>query len=146
VIRFLRVWLFIRDLGSTLTHILKTVNLVAMKFAKAVLVALVVLFLAAYAMDCDSMATREQAMQCCNSMPCSSQTHHDGQDCCKTMPSMHAPFVAPSTTHVGFWFAAAATLRPSGEPMQLTSSAWSVTSQWRAPTLCFFPLPLPLRI
>lgn len=52
--------------------------------------------LAAYAFDCSGMTTPEQAMQCCNSMPCSSQSDH-GQDCCRTMPAMHAPFVQPSS-------------------------------------------------
>jgi hypothetical protein len=48
--------------------------------------------LATYALDCGAMTTPEQAMQCCSSMPCAPHGH-DGQDCCKNMPSMHAPFV-----------------------------------------------------
>lgn len=51
-----------------------------------------VVALAAYALDCGAMTTSEQAMQCCASMPCAPHGH-DGQDCCKDMPSMHAPFV-----------------------------------------------------
>jgi len=51
-----------------------------------------VVALAAYALDCGAMTTPEQAMQCCSSMPCAPHGH-DGQDCCKDMPSMHAPFV-----------------------------------------------------
>ena len=51
--------------------------------------------LAAYAFDCGAAITPEQAMKCCDSMPCSSQGHH-GQDCCKTMPSENAAFVRPT--------------------------------------------------
>src|SRR5215467_9246733 len=67
-----------------------------MRFGRTILLVVVAVLLAAYAFDCDALATPEQAMQCCGSMPCSPQGHQ-GQDCCKTMPSMHAPFVQPST-------------------------------------------------
>src|SRR5215472_11098334 len=68
-----------------------------MWFARLNAVAVLGVALAAYALDCSGMTTPEQAMQCCNSMPCSSQSDH-AQDCCKTMPAMHAPFVQPSST------------------------------------------------
>jgi hypothetical protein len=63
-----------------------------MRFAKPILMAVLVAALAAYALDCGAMTSPEQAIQCCASMPCSSHGH-DGQDCCKSMPSLHAPFV-----------------------------------------------------
>jgi hypothetical protein len=44
------------------------------------------------------MTTPDEAMQCCNSMPCSPHGHQ-GQDCCTTMPSMHAPFVKSASVH-----------------------------------------------
>jgi hypothetical protein len=69
-----------------------------MRFSKAILVAVVVLAVAVYAFDCSAMTTPDEAMQCCNSMPCSPHGHQ-GQDCCKTMPSMHAPFVKSSSIH-----------------------------------------------
>jgi len=75
-----------------------TSNLIAVSLAKPILLALLVVTLAAYAFDCGAATNPEQAMQCCNSMPCSSGGHH-GQDCCKTMPAMHAPFVQPSSVH-----------------------------------------------
>jgi len=46
--------------------------------------------------------TPEQAMQCCNSMPCSSHGHEHSQDCCKTTQAMHRPFVQPSSVHCVF--------------------------------------------
>jgi hypothetical protein len=69
-----------------------------MRLAKPILMVALVLALAAYALDCDAMTTPEQAMQCCTSMPCSPHGH-DGQDCCKSMPSMHAPFVRSMAVH-----------------------------------------------
>jgi len=60
--------------------------------------ATLVVALAAYAFDCGAMTTPEQAMQCCASMPCAPHGH-DGQDCCKSMPSMHAPFVQSAAVH-----------------------------------------------
>jgi hypothetical protein len=68
-----------------------------MRFATQLVMAVLGVALAAYALDCSGMTTPEQAMQCCDSMACSSQSNH-GQDCCKTMPAMHAPFVQPSST------------------------------------------------
>jgi hypothetical protein len=67
-----------------------------MRFARTILVVMIALLLGVYIFDCEAMTTPEQAMKCCSSMPCAPQGHH-GQDCCKTMPTMHAPFVQPST-------------------------------------------------
>jgi hypothetical protein len=69
-----------------------------MRFCKPILMAVLVIALAAYAFDCGAITTPEQAMQCCASMPCAPHGH-DGQDCCKSMPSMHAPFVQSAAVH-----------------------------------------------
>ena len=61
-----------------------------------VLIAVLTVALAGYALDGVGMTTPEQAMQCCNSMRCPSHGHH-GQDCCKSMPSVHAAFGQPSS-------------------------------------------------
>src|SRR5690242_5702059 len=67
-----------------------------MSLFRPILVAVVGLALASYAFDCFAAASTQQAMQCCNSMHCSSHAHH-GQDCCKRMPSVRSPFVQPSS-------------------------------------------------
>jgi hypothetical protein len=121
------------------------VSLFVMLLARRVLFVALVVALATYVLNCAGMTTPEQAMQCCNSMPCSSQGHH-GQDCCKTMPSMHAPFVQPSTAHAGFSFHVLVVLPASSESIDLAPSARSVTSDWHAPPLVHSPSPLPLRI
>lgn len=69
-----------------------------MRVAHAILVAAIIVTLSAYAIDCGVMTAPEQAMQCCKSMPCHSHGH-GSQDCCKTMPAMHAPFVQASISH-----------------------------------------------
>jgi hypothetical protein len=68
-----------------------------MSLARALLVAVVAFALIVYAFDCSPMMTPQQSVECCQSMVCSSQGHAS-EDCCKTMPAMHAPFVRPSTT------------------------------------------------
>src|SRR2546429_5408512 len=67
-----------------------------MRFAGRVLIAVLTVALASYALDGVGMTTPEQAMQCCNSMRCPSHGHH-GQDCCKSMPSVHAALGQPSS-------------------------------------------------
>jgi hypothetical protein len=68
-----------------------------MGFARQVILVVLAIAVAAYASDCGGMTTPEQAMQCCNSMRCSSHAHH-GQECCKTMPSIQATLGQPSST------------------------------------------------
>ena len=117
-----------------------------MRFGQSILAAVVALRFVAYAFDCAGMTTPEQAMQCCSSMPCSSQGHH-GQDCCKTMPSMHAPFVQPSTGQsAAFSFQVQAVLPASIDSLDVVSLARIATSHWHAPPLVHSPSPLALRI
>jgi hypothetical protein len=118
-----------------------------MRLARTFLMAVLAVALMAYAFDCGaSMATPEQAMQCCSSMPCSPHGH-DGQDCCKTMPAMHAPFVQPSVVNgiqpsvVGV--AVVATLDAAHD---VTSSAHSFAEQSHAPPIVYSISSLPLRI
>jgi len=69
----------------------------------------IVAALAAYAIDCSGMSGSDEAMQCCETMPCASQGPGHSQDCCKSMPSGQAPFMqaqralefSPSLTFVG---------------------------------------------
>ena len=117
-----------------------------MYFAKLILLAALAVALAAYAFDCGAMTTPEQAMQCCNSMPCSSQGHH-GQDCCKTMPAMHAPFVQPSFGHgIPYSPVMVAGLTTFDESHAEDSSARTIAEHSHAPPIVFSPAPPSLRI
>ena len=76
-----------------------------MVFARSALMVVIAVALAAYGFDCPVASTSDEAMQCCDNMACSSPGHEHSDDCCKTMPTAHAPFVqthSPHTTHITF--------------------------------------------
>jgi hypothetical protein len=117
-----------------------------MRFGKSVLLLAFAAALATYAVDCSAMNTPEQAMQCCGSMPCPPH-HGNSEDCCKTMPSMHAsleqPAAAPSvsTAHVVLG------ILPTQYSITNTGfSANHVTANSHAPPAASLPPTLPLRI
>lgn len=117
-----------------------------MAFARSILIAVLVVALAAYAFDCGAMTTSEQAMECCASMPCAPHGH-DGQDCCKSMPSMHAPFVQPSPVHIAAHaLAAVATLTVLATASPALAESEAFTSRSHAPPLIIPPAFSPLRI
>jgi hypothetical protein len=117
-----------------------------MRFAGRVLVAVLTVALAGYAADCVGMTTPEQAMQCCNSMPCRSHGHH-GQECCKSMPSVHAVLGQPSSWQaVSFSPLALATVQPFHESETSASSSSLIAEEAHAPPFLAAPAPLPLRI
>jgi hypothetical protein len=117
-----------------------------MGFIKPVFLTLVVVALATYGFDCLAMTTPEQAMQCCRSMPCSRQGH-TGQDCCKTMPSMHAPFVQPSSGHgVALDHVAITAVPLSGESPRLDLSTYDVLTVDHSPPILYLPSAIPIRI
>src|SRR5215472_3437531 len=116
-----------------------------MRFARTILLAVVAILLAAYVFDCDAMSTPERAMQCCGSMPCSPQGHQ-GQDCCKTMPSMHAPFVQPSSVQQVSSPVVVAALPAPGNLPPATTSERIPASVSHAPPIFSPPTFSPLRI
>jgi hypothetical protein len=117
-----------------------------MRFARQILAALFVVALAAYALDCGAAMTPEQAMQCCQSTPCSSQAHHE-QDCCKTMPGMHAPFVPPSSLPgVSSSYAVVAVLPAADTSANFDSLSRTIAAHSHAPPVFYSPVPLSLRI
>lgn len=115
--------------------------------AKPIFLALLSVTLVAYAFDCGAATTPEQAMQCCHSMPCSSHGHEHSQDCCKTMPAMHAPFVQPASAHGFSSFALVfAVLPATGGLYPVDSSNRLIAAHCHAPPIFYPPVPLPLRI
>src|SRR5229473_3319462 len=97
-----------------------------MSIAGSILLLALAAALANYAVDCSAVNTPEQAMQCCGSMPCPPH-HGSSEDCCKSMPSMHAPFVQPAASAAH-------------------STAIQVTANSHAPPAGSSSPPLPLRI
>jgi hypothetical protein len=117
-----------------------------MRLAKPIFLAVLAVSLAAYAFDCGAAATPEQAMQCCNSMSCSSHGHH-AQDCCKTMPSMHALFVQPSSMHsVSTFPLVFAVLPATGKSRAVDSPNPAIAAYCHAPPIRYAQAPLPLRV
>src|SRR5215510_13536567 len=116
-----------------------------MRFARLALVAVVALLIGAYSFDCEALKTPEQAMQCCGSMPCPPHGH-DGQDCCNTIPTLHAPFVKPSAVQgVSFHLTVAALLRVRQLRFASCSERMTATVS-HAPPICSRPTTSPLRI
>lgn len=114
--------------------------------ARTILVALVGLALTAYASDCMDTASPEQSMQCCQSMSCASHGH-TSEDCCKSMQSVHAPFMFSAHTNGGslmtFAFVVLSAFDGSAE---LNSSRVLIPVYSHAPPGMGVTTPLPLRI
>jgi hypothetical protein len=70
--------------------------------AKLLLAVLLALTIGAYVMDCTEMMTLDDAMKCCDTMPCAPHQHGDAHDCCKTMSLTHTVFVQPSVHRASF--------------------------------------------
>jgi hypothetical protein len=117
-----------------------------MDIVRKILLMVVVVALTTYGLDCLAMTTPEQAMQCCNSMPCSPTGHH-GQDCCKTMPSINAPFLRSQNTSAApvVHVLEALTSLVADVPVALGESA-SVSAMGHAPPIPYSPASLPIRI
>jgi hypothetical protein len=131
---------------GALTHALNASSLVLMVFARRVLLAVLTVTVGAYASDCGGMTTPEQAMQCCNSMRCSSHGHH-GQECCKTMPAMHAAFGQPSSVQgISFSPVALGLVRAFNESNGIEPFARMIAEYSHAPPASCSPTVLPLRI
>jgi hypothetical protein len=117
-----------------------------MRFVKPIILTVLAMALTAYAFDCDDAATPEQAMQCCDSMPCS-PLGHQAEDCCKTMQSMHAPFVQPSSAHsVSYSPFVFAALPVTGEFRGLDLSDGVIAANGHAPPILYAAAPVTLRI
>ena len=118
-----------------------------MRLGKPIFLAVLAVTFAAYAFDCDAAATPAQAMECCASMPCAPHGHHKGQDCCKTMPEMRAPFVQPASVHGVSYFSFAVAVLPATSKLLGSNTANPLIS-----TRCHAPPSLsqlasrPLRV
>jgi hypothetical protein len=131
---------------NRLTRTPQAYKFLMMRSVKPILLAVLAVALARYAFDCGATTTPEQAMQCCNSMPCSPHGHH-AQDCCKTMQAMHAPFVQPSSVHgVSSSTLAFAVLPATSESLASGSPNRVIAALCHAPPIRYAPTAVPLRI
>jgi hypothetical protein len=118
-----------------------------MRSAKRTVMVLLAVGLATYAFDCLAMSTPDAAMQCCNTMACSSHGHEHSQECCKTMPSMHAPFIQLASTHALPFSPVFVAVLPTFSASQVLDSPSSVLmAHCHAPPIPQAAAPSPLRI
>jgi hypothetical protein len=118
-----------------------------MRFARIILSVVVAIAFSTYAFDCLAMSTPEAAMQCCDTMHCSSHSHERSQECCKTMPSMHAPFVQPASAHAPSFSPVFVAVLPRFSATQgLNSPSNVLTAHCHAPPIPQTVPTLPLRI
>jgi hypothetical protein len=118
-----------------------------MHFAKPILLAVMAIAFATYAFDCLAMSTPDAAMQCCDTMHCSSHGHQHSQECCKTMPSMHAPFVQPASAHALSFSPVFVAVLPGFNASQVIGAPSKVlTAHCHAPPIPQAAPPSPLRI
>ena len=122
-------------------------TLFRMSLLRLILVAVVALALAGYAVDCAPMAAADDAMQCCETMPCDSHSAEHSQDCCETMQSMHAPFLQTPSMHGASFSAVAVSMLPvSPDNCAIDSSAHVTASHRASPSPPDSVDSLPLRI
>ena len=118
-----------------------------MRFLRPILLIAVALAIAVYAIDCGAMTTPGEAMQCCNTMPCSSHSQEHSQECCATMPSTHAPFVQPASAHDQSLSPVVVAVLPTFHVSQdLSSGAGVPASHCHAPPIPQAATPSPLRV
>src|SRR5438309_1064779 len=118
-----------------------------MKFARSTLMVVIAMALACYGFDCPVTSASGEEMQCCDTMACSSPGHQQSDDCCKTMPSTHSPFVktySSQNTHVAVVLFA---VLPVLNGHRVDFSTQSVlTAHANAPPVSAAPTQAPLRI
>jgi hypothetical protein len=66
-----------------------------MRVARPIFLMSLVAALTVYTFDCFRASTPDEAMECCDRMPCPEHSHDGSQDCCQTMQSLHVPFMQP---------------------------------------------------
>src|SRR5262249_52396841 len=64
-----------------------------MRLIRAIFAVALAAGLALYSLDCFAASTPDDAMQCCDNMPCPQHSHDASQDCCQNMSSLQAPFI-----------------------------------------------------
>jgi hypothetical protein len=115
-----------------------------MKLLRQYVVAMLMLAMAAYSIDCLAESP-QQAMQCCRAMRCSSSSHI-GKNCCQTMPAIRATLGQPFSVHAASSRNVLALVAETGKTSILSSFTGSAIEYAHAPPLASSPPPLALRI
>ena len=124
----------------------RTSILIFMRFVGRLLLTVLTFAIVGCSLDCVGMTTPKQAMQCCNSMPCHSRGHH-GQDCCKSMASIHPALGQPSSVQsASFSPIALGAVEALHQSEACVFSSRVIAEEAHAPPFLGSAAPLPLRI
>src|SRR5437660_1022667 len=112
-----------------------------MSLIKPILLAVMTVAFATYAFDCLAMSTPDAAMHC------SSHGHRHSQECCKTIPAVHAPFVQPASAYALSFSPVFVAVLPGFNASQVIDTPSKVlTAHCHAPPIPQAASPSPLRI
>lgn len=129
---------------ARLTWISFALSLKLMRFGRTTVAVFLGMALAAYVVDCSGLMTPDEAVKCCEAMPCSSSGH--SQECCETMPQMHVPFVQRSSGQgLSFTHDLIAVLSVFQESLGADSSARRLVARCHAPPGSSPPTTIPIR-
>lgn len=129
---------------ARLTWISFALSLKLMRFGRTTVAVFLGMALAAYVVDCSGLMTPDEAVKCCQAMPCSSSGH--SQECCETMPQMHVPFVQRSSGQgLSFTHDLIAVLSVFQESLGADSSARRLVARCHAPPGSSPPTTIPIR-
>ena len=118
-----------------------------MAFVRSALMVVMAVALAAYGFDCPVTSTADEAMQCCDTMGCSSPGHQHSDDCCKTMPTAHSPFMQAHSTHTAHVLFSFLAFLPASTSQGLDFLTQSfVAAHSHAPPISQSAIHAPLRI
>jgi len=119
-----------------------------MRFVRVGCRALLGVALTLYAFDCFAAPTSDEAMQCCDSMPCPERSHGSSRDCCQAMAGLHAPFVQTHSPNVSMHALSGHAMLPTADASSALDSHahHSVSLHSHAPPLMTSAASVPLRI
>src|SRR5262249_6154091 len=128
-----------------LTDLFKASKLKVMPFARTILPAWLAVAVLAYGFDCNPAATAEQAMHCCKSMQCM-RHHHQGQECCKTMPTTRVDVGQPTSANISLVPVVFGVVQAADISVATSSSASMIAEHSHDPPLLSPTNRSPLRI
>src|SRR5690349_17431927 len=115
--------------------------------ARTILGIFLIVVLAFYTLDCFAASTPDDAMQCCDSMPCPEHSHNGSEDCCQTMPSLQGPFLHSRFVNTLPPLAPVTMLTIVGVPLTVSPPAHVILAgDCHAPPGSPTSVPAPIRI
>lgn len=123
-------------------------SLLLMRLTRAIYIFALVAGLAVYSLDCFAASTPDDAMQCCDNMPCPQHSHDASQDCCQNMSSLQAPFIQSHIVDISGQALVVLAVLPAVDAFQPLASSTSIlfAQHSHAPPLLPIASATPLRV